>query len=198
MNQLQCLNFNFKYKNELKVNSKIVFTQTFFRFLCPFFRTGVSNSAASGLEHLWKNDAIGQRCSRLVKLPEKRLHKQKPVQLSWRYTGLPDAIFSYQKYHLRYNLEGLRMENVGIFMVISNTLRLFGVFCGHLVYFLVIWYIFGHLVYFLVIWYIFWSFGIFFGHLVYFVVIWYIFTVLVYFWSFGIFCGHLVYFVVIW
>jgi hypothetical protein len=42
----------------------------------------------------------------------------------------------------------------------------FGIFCGHLVYFVVIW---DSL----------WSFGIFCGHLVYFVVIWYIFPLLV-------------------
>jgi hypothetical protein len=63
-------------------------------------------------------------------------------------------------------LEGFGMENVGIY--------------------------YGHLVYSVVIWYILWSFGIFCGHLVYSVVIWYIL------WSFGIFCGHLVYSVVIW
>jgi hypothetical protein len=47
---------------------------------------------------------------------------------------------------------------------------------------------YGHLVYFVAIWYILWSFGIFCGHLVYFVAIWYIL------WPFGIFCGQLVYF----
>jgi hypothetical protein len=46
-----------------------------------------------------------------------------------------------------------------------------------------IWYIlwpfgifYGHLVYFMAIWYILWPFGIFYGHLVYFLVIWYIFS----------------------
>jgi hypothetical protein len=29
--------------------------------------------------------------------------------------GLPDGLFSYQKYRLGYILEGLGMENVGIF-----------------------------------------------------------------------------------
>jgi hypothetical protein len=46
---------------------------------------------------------------------------------------------------------------------------LVGIFDGHLVYFMVIWYILvlfgipvcGHLVYFMVIWYILWLFGIF-------------------------------------
>jgi hypothetical protein len=33
---------------------------------------------------------------------------------------------------------------------------------------------FGHLVYFVAIWYILWPIGIFCGHLVYFVTIWYI------------------------
>jgi hypothetical protein len=50
----------------------------------------------------------------------------------------------------------------------------------------------GHLVYFVVIWYILWLLGIFCGYLVYCVVIWYIV------WLFGILCGYLVYFVVIW
>jgi hypothetical protein len=60
----------------------------------------------------------------------------------------------------------------------------FGIFCGHLVNFPVIWYIlwpFGMLVlkwemlvYFVAIWSIFWSFGIFSGHLVYFVATWYV------------------------
>jgi hypothetical protein len=75
----------------------------------------------------------------------------------------------------------------------------FGIFCGDLVYFVVIWYILwwfgifcGDLVYFVVIWYILWWFGIFCRDLVYFVVIWYILS-----W-FGIFCRDLVYFVVIW
>jgi hypothetical protein len=38
---------------------------------------------------------------------------------------------------------------------------------------------YGHLVHFVVIWYILWSFGTFCGHLVHFVVIWYIFHILV-------------------
>jgi hypothetical protein len=62
-----------------------------------------------------------------------------------------------------------------------------------------IWYIlwpfgifYGHLVYFMAIWYILWPLGIFYGHLVYFMAIWYIL------WPFGIFYGHWVYFRVIW
>jgi hypothetical protein len=68
----------------------------------------------------------------------------------------------------------------GHFVVIWYILWLFGIICGYLLYFVVIWYR-----YFLVIWYIFWLFGIFFGHLVYFwsfgvfLVIWYVFLVLV-------------------
>jgi hypothetical protein len=85
------------------------------------------------------------------------------------------------------------LEYFGIFY------EVFGIFCGDLVYFVVIWYILwwfgifcGDLVYFVVIWYILSWFGIFCGDLVYFVVIWYILS-----W-FGIFCLDLVYFVVIW
>jgi hypothetical protein len=75
--------------------------------------------------------------------------------------GLPDGKFSNQKAQF-----GLSMEDVGKFIGHWCILWPFGVFCGHLVYFVVIWYIFGHLVYFwpfgivLAIWYIF-------GHLVY-------------------------------
>jgi hypothetical protein len=50
----------------------------------------------------------------------------------------------------------------------------------------------GHLVYFMVFWYILWLFGIFYGYLVYFIVIWYIL------WLFGIFYCYLVHFMVIW
>jgi hypothetical protein len=60
---------------------------------------------------------------------------------------LPDGLFSNQKYQFGYILEGLRMENAGIF--------------------------YGHLGYFTVIWHILWPFGnvlgsfdIFYGHLV--------------------------------
>jgi hypothetical protein len=73
------------------------------------------------------------------------------------------------------------------FMAIGIILRLFvgtfyiGLFCGSLVYIVVILYILrwfgiscGHLVYRMVIWYISWSFGISHGHLVYLMVIWYI------------------------
>jgi hypothetical protein len=54
----------------------------------------------------------------------------------------------------------------------------FGLFCGYLVYFVVLCYIL-------------WSFGLFCGHLVYFVVIRYILLLFV------TFCGHLLHFVVI-
>jgi hypothetical protein len=60
-------------------------------------------------------------------------------------------------------------------------LRPFGIFYGHLVYFMAIWYIlwlfgifYGYLVYFMAIWYILWPFGNF-------VVVWYISPVLVYY-----------------
>jgi hypothetical protein len=68
--------------------------------------------------------------------------------------GLPDCIFSNQKSPFGQILEGLAKEDVGIF--------------------------FGHLVYFIDIWYLLWTFGIFYGHLVYFMDIWYIITPLWY------------------
>jgi hypothetical protein len=64
-------------------------------------------------------------------------------------TGLPDGIFAYQKSKFGCILEGLGMENVGIF--------------------------YGYLISFVDIWCIVWPFGIFCGHLVYFVAVWYIF-----------------------
>jgi hypothetical protein len=53
--------------------------------------------------------------------------------------GLPDGIFSNQKSQFWLILEGLAMEDVGIF--------------------------YDHLVYFTAIWYIMWPFGIFYGYL---------------------------------
>jgi hypothetical protein len=84
-------------------------------------------------------------------------------------------------------LEGLIMEDV-VFRAILSILRpngkfvwLFGTFCGHLVHFVVIWYIL-------------WSFGTFCGHLVHFVIIWYILWSFCRYivWSFGTFCGQFV------
>jgi hypothetical protein len=86
------------------------------------------------------------------------------------------------------------MEAVGIFYG-----YIFGLFCGHLVYSVAIWYMlwlfglfYGHLVYSVAIWYMLWLFGLFYGHLVYFMVIWFIL------WSFGLFYGHLVHFIPFW
>jgi hypothetical protein len=59
-----------------------------------------------------------------------------------RKPGLPDGIFSYQKYQFGYILVGLLMENVGIFDV--------------------------ELVYFVTLWYVLWHFGIFLCNLVFF------------------------------
>jgi hypothetical protein len=38
-------------------------------------------------------------------------------------------------------LEGLRIKNVGIFNDHLEYLSIFGIFCGYLIYFVVIWYI---------------------------------------------------------
>jgi hypothetical protein len=70
------------------------------------------------------------------------------------FTGLPDGMcISNQKSQFGLILEGLAMEDIGIFY-------------GHLVYFEAIWYILrqfgiicGHLVYFAAIWYILWLFS---------------------------------------
>jgi hypothetical protein len=54
-------------------------------------------------------------------------------------TGLPDGLFSNQKFQFWYNLECLRVENIVIhhehFKAIWNNLWPFGIVCGHLVYF---------------------------------------------------------------
>jgi hypothetical protein len=68
------------------------------------------------------------------------------------------------------NSDGLSM----VMLAIWNTLRPFGIFCGILVYFMVIWYILWHFVLFMAFWYILWHFGIFYGILVYFMAFWYI------------------------
>jgi hypothetical protein len=61
-------------------------------------------------------------------------------------SGLPDGtyihIFSNQKSQFGLILEGLAMQDVGIFMAIWSVFRPFGRFSGHLVYFVAIWYIF--------------------------------------------------------
>jgi hypothetical protein len=49
--------------------------------------------------------------------------------------GLPDGIFSNQKFQFRKNLEGLARENVVTLVVYLTAtlsiLRPFGIFCGH-------------------------------------------------------------------
>jgi hypothetical protein len=70
--------------------------------------------------------------------------------------GLPDGVFSNQKYKLGFILKGLGMQNVGIFYghleycsAIWNIVRPFGILLGHLVFFM------AFLVYFVAFWYIF-------------------------------------------
>jgi hypothetical protein len=62
-------------------------------------------------------------------------------------TGLPDGLFSTQKYQFGQILGDLAMETLGIFYdhlvyftAIGNILWPFGIFCGHLVYFSPFWY----------------------------------------------------------
>jgi hypothetical protein len=96
----------------------------------------------------------------------------------WSAAGLPDGLFSKQKSKFGKILEGLAMEDVGIFY-------------GHLVHFTVFCYIlltsgivFGNLVYFSVL--------VFYGHLVHFTVFCYILL------TSGIVCDNLVYFFPFW
>jgi hypothetical protein len=64
--------------------------------------------------------------------------------------GLPDGIFSNQNLpDLSKFLECLARDDVGIFLAILSTLRPNGIFFGHLVHFVVIWYTFPVLVCFL-------------------------------------------------
>jgi hypothetical protein len=91
---------------------------------------------------------------------------------------LPDDIFSYQIFLFGYIWEGLRMENVGKFLV-------------HLKYFRAICYIlwpFGifyvTLVCYMANIYIVWPFGIFYGHLVNFKAIWYFLLSFIIFFAF--------------
>jgi hypothetical protein len=80
-------------------------------------------------------------------------------------SGLP-----YQKSQIEHILDGLRMNNVGIFTAnwyilqqfVIGMLWPFGIFYGHLVYVMAIWYIL-------------WPFGIFYGHLVICFFIWYMY-----------------------
>jgi hypothetical protein len=60
---------------------------------------------------------------------------------------LPDGLFSNQKSKFGLILEGLLMENLGIFYdhlvyftAIANILGTFGIFCGNLVYLPLFWY----------------------------------------------------------
>jgi hypothetical protein len=58
---------------------------------------------------------------------------------------LPDGLFSNQKSRFGYILEALAKEDVDMYIIcpFGLFLRLFGIiFCGHLVYFVVIGYIF--------------------------------------------------------
>jgi hypothetical protein len=61
---------------------------------------------------------------------------------------MPDGLFSNQKFQFGSILEGLAMVNVGIFYVhlayftvIENILWIFGIYCGHLIYFFPFWYV---------------------------------------------------------
>jgi hypothetical protein len=57
--------------------------------------------------------------------------------------GLPDGLFSNQKYQFGQILECLRFEDLIYFMAICNILRTFGIFNDHLVHFVFFWYIFS-------------------------------------------------------
>jgi hypothetical protein len=70
------------------------------------------------------------------------------------YQGCQMVSFQTKKSQFGKILEGLAMENLGIFYdhlvyltAIKNILWPFGTFCGHLVHFVAIWYIFPILVF---------------------------------------------------
>jgi hypothetical protein len=68
------------------------------------------------------------------------------VLITFRHScaGLPDGIFSYQKFQFGKIIEDLSMEDVGIFYghYIGLFYGLFGIFYGHWIHFSSIWYIF--------------------------------------------------------
>jgi hypothetical protein len=75
--------------------------------------------------------------------------------------GLPDGIFFNQKSQFRSLLEGLSMEDDGVFyghlvhfQTVWSIFRPFGPFSDHLVYFMAIWYIFPVSVFFPPLWYV--------------------------------------------
>jgi cellulose synthase/poly-beta-1,6-N-acetylglucosamine synthase-like glycosyltransferase len=85
-----------------------------------------------------------------------RVAQIKIQNLLLRGPGLPDGLFSYQESQFEKILEGLGIENVCIFnnfleyfTAIWYILRPFGIFYGHLVNCMPVWYSF------FVIWYIF-------------------------------------------
>jgi hypothetical protein len=57
--------------------------------------------------------------------------------------GLPDGLFACQKSQFWYIFEGLGMEYFGMSFVQFLFLMPFGVFYGHLVYYVLVWYIFS-------------------------------------------------------
>jgi hypothetical protein len=56
---------------------------------------------------------------------------------------LPDGFFSNQKSQFGQILEGLRWENVDIFMAVGNILLPLGIFYDHLVHVVLVWYIYS-------------------------------------------------------
>jgi hypothetical protein len=60
------------------------------------------------------------------------------VQPDVLQAGLPDGTLSNQKSRFGSILEGLAMEDVGKLYGPLVYLRLFGIFCGHFIYFIVI------------------------------------------------------------
>jgi hypothetical protein len=59
--------------------------------------------------------------------------------------GMPDGIFSNQKFQFGLILQGLSMEWKVYFMAIWSILRPCSIFCGHFIYFMVIFFRFGML-----------------------------------------------------
>jgi hypothetical protein len=76
---------------------------------------------------------------------------------------LPDGVFSNQKYKFGFILEGLGMQNVGLFYFHLEYCTAFGILYGHLEYCTAIWYTLymAFLVLFVAVWYFLWQFGVF-------------------------------------
>jgi hypothetical protein len=123
------------------------------------FRSSLEASSPSDIADSYIESIFVPQCgnhyiSLLLLLVECQLKKWDPQQLSstWsgRHQGCQTVYFQTEipnlgKFCILYwkmvNFEGLRLDNIDIFMDIWNILRAVGIFSRHLVYFVAIWYI---------------------------------------------------------